>query len=71
MHSSNLGTTWRRVVSFTVPHRETAPVPDWIGGWVGPRDGLGAQPHFPGRTFRSPVSVPTERVRENAGREAR
>jgi hypothetical protein len=48
VNSFNLGITWRRVVSFTLPHRETAPVTDWIGGWVS-----GAQPHFPGRTFRS------------------
>jgi hypothetical protein len=38
-----LGTSWRRVVSFT-PGRfspgESAPGIHWIGDWVGPRTGL-------------------------------
>jgi hypothetical protein len=41
----DLGSRWRRVVSFT-PCRftpgERAPGIHWIGGWVGPRAGLDA-----------------------------
>jgi len=36
----NLGTTWRRVVSFTPRERDIGT--HGIGGWVDPRDGLDA-----------------------------
>jgi hypothetical protein len=42
-HFLDLGTSWRKVVSFK-PCRftpgEIAPDTHWIGGWVGPRVGL-------------------------------
>jgi hypothetical protein len=41
----DLGTRWRRVVSFTPGHftaRERASGIHWIGDWVGPRAGLDA-----------------------------
>jgi hypothetical protein len=39
----DLGTSWRRVISFTPRPfypREIAPGTLWIRGWVGPRAGL-------------------------------
>jgi hypothetical protein len=41
----DLGTRYRRVISFTprrFTFRESAPGIHWIGGWVGPRAGLDA-----------------------------
>jgi hypothetical protein len=74
----NLGTRWKWVVSFMPrPHypRRKSPVIHWIGGWVGPRAGLGAVAkrekfHYwlcresnAGRPARSLVSVLTELLR--------
>jgi hypothetical protein len=42
-HFIDLGTSWKRVVSFTPLHLypgERAPGTNWIGGWVGTRTGL-------------------------------
>jgi hypothetical protein len=42
-HFLDLGTSWRRVVSFTplpLYPRERAPGIHFIGGWVDPRAGL-------------------------------